>query len=344
MLMVIFGAGASFDSAQSARIQIAAGAVKYDGLPFRPPLADDLFADRNRAFASLISSYPKIHAILPLLRERSGRSVEELLESLQSEADSYPERHRQLAAVRFYLRDLLWECTEKWIEHTSGVTNYSALVDQVLRWHKAKEPVALVTFNYDLLLENSLRSFGFYWSEPERFLRCHEFLKVFKLHGSVDWARLIERPYDGAGPDALIDSAEKVEPTGPYVQTWKGQQEQDGQLLFPAIAIPVQRKDNSTFACPAAHLDNLKELLRNVTKILIIGWQAREAHFAGILKSHLSGRVRVLVVSGNQEEGKKILDYFNNQVGYKASHDSEVSTGGFTDFVVNRQGDEFFKA
>lgn len=203
MLMVIFGAGASFDSAQSARIKIVGGAIQYDGLPYRPPLANDLFADRNRAFAHLISSYSKMHPILPLLRERSQKSVEEVLEALQSEAAVYAERHRQLAAVRFYLRDLLWECTERWIEHTSGVTNYSPLIDQILRWHATKEPIALVTFNYDLLLETALRNFGFFWSEPERFLESHAVLKVFKLHGSVDWARFVDRPYEGAGASGL---------------------------------------------------------------------------------------------------------------------------------------------
>ena len=341
--MVIFGAGASFDSAQSARIQIVGGKVQYDGLPFRPPLANDLFADRNRAFAGLISGYSKMHPILPLLRERSQKSVEEVLESLQGEAAAYVERHRQLAAVRFYLRDLLWECTDRWIEHTSGVTNYSPLIDQILRWHATKEPIALVTFNYDLLLERALQNFGFSWFDPERFLKSHEILKVFKLHGSVNWAQLVDRPYESAGSDALIERAEIVKPTGLYVFTSRNQQVQGDKLVFPAIAIPVQRKDNSTFACPDAHLGNLKELLRKVTKILVIGWQAREAHFTSILQSYLSGRVRVLVVSGNQEEGKKILDYFNDQIGFKKSPDSEVSTGGFTDFVVNRQGDEFFR-
>ena len=40
---------------------------------------------------------------------------------------------------------------------------------------------------------------------------------VFKLHGSVDWARLVERPYDEAGSDTLTDSAEKFELAGAYV-------------------------------------------------------------------------------------------------------------------------------
>lgn len=62
------------------------------------------------------------------------------------------------------------------------MTNYSP-IDQILRWHATKEPIALVTFNYDLLLETALRNFGFFWSEPERFLDSHAVRKVFKLHG-----------------------------------------------------------------------------------------------------------------------------------------------------------------
>lgn len=148
--MVIFGAGASFDSAQASRVQILGGEIRYDGLPYRPPLANDLFADRNRAFANHIRRYPKMHALLPVLRERSQKSVEEVLELLQTEAAEYVERHRQLAAIRFYLRDLLWDCTNNWIDHTSGVTNYSSLIDQILRWHRTDELILLVTFNYDL--------------------------------------------------------------------------------------------------------------------------------------------------------------------------------------------------
>jgi len=343
MLMVIFGAGASFDSAQSSRIQVVGGAIRYDGLPYRPPLANDLFADRNRAFAAHIRAYPKMHAILPLLRERSQKSVEEVLESLQSEAGAYPERHRQLAAVRFYLRDLLWECTDQWIDHTSGVTNYSPLIDQILRWHGTKEPIALVTFNYDLLLENALRSFGFYWSPPERFLESHEILKVFKLHGSVDWAQFVDRPYEGAGASALIDSAEKIKPTGPFVSAFRRQDEKEGKLLFPAIAIPVQSKDESTFACPVDHLESLKKLVPDVNKLLIVGWQAREAHFTSILRSRIQKLDHLTVVSGGVHEGKKVLDYFVSQVPRAAGANAHVCSGGFTDFVVNREGDEFFK-
>ena len=54
----------------------------------------------------------------------------------------------------------------------------------------------------------------------------------------------------GVGASTLIESAEKVKPTGPYVSAFRNQEEKEGKLLFPVIAIPVQSKDNSTFACP----------------------------------------------------------------------------------------------
>jgi hypothetical protein len=340
MLMVIFGAGASFDSAQACRVAYPPHSP-VTGLPFRPPLANDLFADRDRAFAHLIGRYPQMHAILPLLRERSSKSVEEVLESLQNEAKAYPVGYRQLAAVRFYLRDLLYDCTYGWLEHVCNVTNYSALVDQILRRQNVSEEIAFVTFNYDLLLENALTSFGFSWSEPEAFLASHPLLKVFKLHGSVNWARFVD-PLGRGGSNALIEGAEKIKPYGPFVSVNRGQEEKDGKLLFPAIAIPVQSKDNSTFACPDSHLDYLKVMLPKVTKILIIGWQAREAHFTALLKSYLKSVVRVFVISGNKAEGKSVLDHFAVQVGGRVSSTSLISQGGFTDFIVNREGDDFF--
>ena len=170
--LVIFGAGASFDSAQAYRLKIVGGVVQDDGLVWRPPLADGLFSDPHGAFGTFVKRYPKIRAVLPLLRERSNKSVEAVLESLQNEESEYAERHRQLAAVRFYLRDLLAECTSQWLDRTNGVTNYESLIDQILRRHRTNEDICLVTFNYDSLLEHALCNFGFQPREPIHFLAC----------------------------------------------------------------------------------------------------------------------------------------------------------------------------
>ena len=129
MLMVVFGAGASYDSVPSRPPIPFPGAQLLD----RPPLANELFADRPR-FVEAIRSFPKCQPVIPYLRHlpRDG-SVEQVLEGLQAEAEEYPERHRQLAAVRFYLHFMLWECERYWNDVASGVTNYKTLLDQLER-------------------------------------------------------------------------------------------------------------------------------------------------------------------------------------------------------------------
>jgi len=134
---------------------------------WRPPLAKDLFLDRHHQLGTIITTYPKLSPILPLLREPpKGKSVEEFLEALQGESKDYSERLRQLLSVRYYIRDLLWQTTNQWIARTNGITNYAPLLDQILRRHKSDDPVCLVTFNYDLLLENALQTFDFKKRQP----------------------------------------------------------------------------------------------------------------------------------------------------------------------------------
>jgi hypothetical protein len=345
MLMVIFGAGASYDSAQAYRPpKLGSGS---DGQTWRPPLANDLFLDPHHAFGDIAQRYYRLIPILSPLREPShGRSVEELLESLQSEAEGYSQRHRQLASVRYYIRDLLWEVSRKWDRQTYGVTNYVTLVDQILHRHKSKEPVCLVTFNYDLLLDHALYIFDFKRQLPEDHLDSHPVLKLFKLHGSVGWARYVDSPTDLAiTPQGLVEIASSIRLSDKYTLVSSQEANADGKLLFPAIAIPVQTKTANTFECPPSHLACLGELLKSVTKILIIGWQGKEAHFLELLRSKLPALQRIMVVSGDAS-AYAILEQFQKEIGSDLVQTAicEARTGGFTDFVVNQEGDEFFKS
>jgi len=127
MLMVIFGAGASYDSAQAHPVLDHVN----DGLVWRPPLANNLFSNPVHAFSRIVKQYPKLTHVLPYLRERSGgQSVEEVLEHLKDEAKDYPERLRELASIQYYLRDLLFEVTNQWLTETDGVT------DKLCRAHR----------------------------------------------------------------------------------------------------------------------------------------------------------------------------------------------------------------
>ena len=78
---------------------------------------------------------------------------------------------------------------------------------------------------------------------------------------------------------------------------------------------------------------------------MIIGWQAREAHFLNMLRTRLPLLEHIMVVTANAHDATKVLTYFKGQLGHVASKaTTNVVNAGFTDFVLNEEGDEFFKA
>ena len=61
--------------------------------------------------------------------------------------------------------------------------------------------------------------------------------------------------------------------------------------MLPAIAISMQDKTRGSFECPTRQIATLGQLLKSVTKVLMIGWRAREAHFLQMLRDNLPGGV-----------------------------------------------------
>ena len=86
MLLVVLGAGASYDSAPSKHPDEST----YRNLMGRPPLANQLFADRPD-FGNVMNKYPKVLDIAPRLRHLQGElSIETVLQGYQSETLEYP--------------------------------------------------------------------------------------------------------------------------------------------------------------------------------------------------------------------------------------------------------------
>jgi len=154
-LLVIFGAGASYDSIDPTTVDITDAS-------WRPPLASQLFDDR-RNFNQALQNYPHFTGRLGDLRRKAaagGLNVEHELELIRAQAASYPPARVELAAIQFYLRQVLAECTTRWHENATGVTNYVDLLSRIDRWRlERNERVMLVTFNYDTLLDRALEGF-----------------------------------------------------------------------------------------------------------------------------------------------------------------------------------------
>lgn len=281
-LAIICGAGASYDFLPT--YPAASGHLFAD----RIPLANQLF-DNRPEFAKIAERLRRLLPIIPELRTRSGKSLETVLEELRAIPPEHPywsRRQRELSAVRFYLREAISSSEAAMTRHSAGISNYSSLISYIERFRTSVEPVVFITFNYDTLIESALSAHfdEFRFNQIGDYVRRPNY-KLFKLHGSVTWGHPVEHDarldltpggthvinqlievsdsirYDGR-EFAVIEPNTVVTPTGAYL---------------PAISIPVQTKSN--FSCPENWLPLLDQQLKDVTKLLIIGWSAGEEHF-----------------------------------------------------------------
>lgn len=336
MLMVVFGAGASFDSVPHRPPR------KYDQMEYRPPLANELFGDRV-PFEQAMERFPKCLPVIPHLRKQ-GNLVEQELERLQTEAAKDPERHRQLAAIRYYLHFMLSECVHQWRTNVArGVTNYKTLLDHIRSWNKKKEPVCLVTFNYDTMLEDALPVIGIQIQGIPDYI-ANDTYKVVKLHGSVNWGREVETPIEGLGLrdpgiiiNELIDRVADLRISQRYqMSSARPMFRYHHVALFPALAIPFEKK--RSFECPPEQLAALETCIPEVEKILIVGWRATEYNFLDLLVKNLRKRVGVTIVAGGRRHAEETATKLA-KAGIKG--DFLSTEGGFTDLIEKREIDYF---
>jgi hypothetical protein len=325
MLLVVFGAGASYDSVYhhpppEAQFATNLARVQRFGLheEFRPPLANQLFDDRP-LFVKNMQEYQAFKPLVNLLR--GDVRVEQRLAKFEDEAKTFPTRRAQLTAIRYYLHQMLWRCQSHWEGEHQGITNYLTFLDAIERWrYENKEQVCFVTFNYDTMLESSMTQL-WHWEFPNlnAYTSRPEY-KLIKLHGSVDWGLNI---LSGPGqPFEVIESAVKgLAISDSYGKVKLDMHFENGTWGYPALAIPVEKK--SEFVCPPEHLRALADVLPNVTKIITIGWRATEQNFLTMLKKPLTGLqgdVDLMVVSGTLQGAKEInanLGLVNPASGHK---------------------------
>jgi hypothetical protein len=346
MLMIVFGAGASFDSAHARPI----GRFPPETLQSRPPLAQDLFADRS-LFAHHLRNFPAAYPIVPYLRQTpEGETIERAMQRLQDEATDFPRRLQQLAAVRLYLQTMIYACETQWQNEHNGITNQVTLLDQVEHWRettKSPERVWLVTFNYDRMLEAALHRVGHHVSTLDSYVNGGVY-RLAKLHGSVDWGREIDEP-KAQPTDSISGLVGHIIQNAPTLRvsrrfrlatTTEQPFVRDGNIpLYPAIAIPVETK--TEYECPDTHRQALMDDLPNVDQIVTIGWRASEDHFMRLLKERLAKPVNLLAVAGNRAEANEVvLKFILAGIQIVASS----SNWGFSDSVAHRELEGFLSA
>lgn len=336
MLLVIFGAGASFDSAPLYPD------TSINAPNPRLPLANDLFS-RNPINLEAIEKFPACQPIFPYLHN-APNTVENWLEKLRNEAERYPQRNIQLAAIRYYLQHVIFRRQQSMESHyIHNVSNYTTLIDQINYSRNSNGKVAIVTFNYDTLIETALKSVDLSLDSIHSYI-TNPHWKLFKLHGSVNWGREIHsqlhrNPSDEKLMDEIISTIHNLDITNIY-KIINYNQSTRIYSLFPAIAIPYEEKRE--FECPDEHVTELKRLIPHVTKVVSIGWRAADRSLLELIHEHQKDQLKLkwLVIGKNQEDARSIIAALERS-GVSAEY--QAGNSSFTNVVVNRLLNEFLE-
>ncbi len=261
------------------------------------------------------------------------------MEALRAEAETKPARHRQLAAVRYYLQWAIWDCESEWHRQAAhGVTNYRSLLDLIDLKRKPGATVCLVTFNYDTMLDTALPAVDIHIRQIDDYIASRDY-KIIKVHGSTNWGREIEPPMPNMGAIANGELAQRlIEQAASWTMTDRFHVLHQRPMIrldphrpvVPAIAIPVQTK--GAFECPDEHITTLKDCLSRVTKLLVIGWRANDMHFLKLLHDGRQA-IDAWVVAGQPELANQVIE--NLKRGLNRPGKLQAGSGGFTQFMFN---------
>jgi hypothetical protein len=332
MLMVILGAGASYDSDP----RYPATGVNDSREADRIPLAAQLFWPGHGQFAR---QFPACQGLLSRLRSAAPK-VESELERIRLEGQRKTFMQRQLEAIRYYLDALIQDREARWLDGIRDhLTTYVGLIQEIEEWREERgADVAFVTFNYDCLLDKACRSVI-----PElRLVSISDYRTaanhwVFKLHGSTDWRERVsfskDLQWQGRGDLAnfLIDQTGFVHPTGQI--SGPGDAFIPQQPTRPVIAIPMVSKTGDDFACPPEHLEKLKQIIPSVSDLVVIGWRGEEQHFHDLWRASATKRTqprRLFVVDATTEAAEGIADRLRDAMGLSPGVVVEAAGEGFS--------------
>jgi len=326
MLTIIFGAGASYDSAP---INSSKDVLRNE---WRPPLTKDLFLPEKVWFRENQPPDQLIPIIERIRRDTTQNTLENALEKLKEEIAINPIRWEQILAIQEWLQQVLSNCSHQWSHALGRVTTYVDLLSRLYHWQiQSNEPISLITFNYDTLIERAA-SLSFRQNiEADNFNGyISNQLQIFKPHGSVNWWWDIPRdPGRKALADRPLSGNERKNAKLHMGKMRTGTLSDNTDVYYPmpAIAIPVIRKSNNDFVFPPGHYEKMIAALDSTEAILVIGWAGAEEHFMAELSKRVNNKVPVLVVCGSG--GSQTVEKLHDLANLKEVVDTATGFSGF---------------
>lgn len=357
-LLVVLGAGASYDCYpwldhdldRQIRVPPELSEEPLRAQDVRRPLTQELFGNR-RSFARFINDYSAVRPLVMRLRATDGTTaLEDELADYSAKVEDHPMRQRHLTAMRFYLRDVLWLCTEGMlsVDADAGLTNHVHLVQTLYEWaERHDEHVCCVSFNYDTLLEQACHDvWGFLKSKLEYYVQEPRF-SVLKPHGSMDWGRdpVVDGNPHHIGGDRVSGARTAIEsvshnsrftPVRVLTDPFSRRNQSGGTI--PAMAPPV--RDKTDFAWPDEQQAFFKGLQGGkVSRLITIGWRGADKHFVDLLTATFSGSaLPTLVVTGGPEAESEATQVVQ-KLGLASANDGDYAIpwpGGFSRLIRDR--------
>lgn len=358
---IVLGAGASFDFLPENFMNHS---EKIMWETWRPPLVTEIINPAR--FQDVLSKHEEVLGLSGVLMAALNRG-EDLEEYLQENVTKDTSQTTQIISLLYYLGDLFSEISNRF--DYKKPNNYTSLIEKIKR---TKKRACIVTFNYDTLLDSCL---GLVSKEGDDFLHIDDYIerdiKLIKMHGSCNWShffvldeyenRSVTEDHENNIESYLIKNHKYFSSlvadnglTNPGLEPSRNfRREQNSKYIhsFPALAIPAREKHEPI--CPKRHINSLESLLKNVSKILIIGWKAADENLLKIFKESIENRdVEITLVLGRAVKGwenkkdreielvkKRISEYLPNAIFPKEHNPAK----GFTDYMNEEDVNMFFK-
>lgn len=350
--LIILGAGASMDYLR-ADDHIERRIASYS--KYRAPLMNQLFDDSR--FHDILARHPKIDSFATDVMNAMSRPIPSFEDYLTNARDNLakgnPAIYSQLISLTFYLSDLFCVISDKFYYQRN---HYKDILHKIDNYFSGQ--ACFVNFNYDLLLERSLNehSGGKYnYSNISSYVSTG--VKIIKIHGACNWRYNPQtvQSKETTAVDFFTQFSEKllmnthknkIYPSAVDIANVNFNPEYSESLKswtvkLPALALPLKDKP-SNYVCDEAHINTLKECIKKVDRMLIIGWGGADQFLLSLLKGEIGDRrVDVVVVTKNTTPDS-VIKYYGDNVPQLKIDPKNVYQGGFSEFMKTEGYENFF--
>lgn len=362
--MFIFGAGASAYCTFGDKLN------KLRESKLRPPTGYEIFDER---YDALCKKYPAVELTIPDF-EAKGSDIEKCLEDeWQYIRDSYnPNIIVRHINIQYYLFELFQEISKEVFENHKRGNLYSLFANKLQKFlapdRKHNEDIAIVSFNYDIILDNFIEQFfDTKFKSVEHYIDYKRNKLLFlKPHGSANWGWQFNNPIVKTSNDLLpqylydnkfdlatiyykllgdLDNMVVSNSLGGEKGLHKNRLGRytinknrievikENNSYYPALLLPYRDKDE--FLMPYDHQSALQTFMNSMEEVYLIGWKGNEDVFNRQLEIHAHNLKRIIIVNPDENKeqvvSKNITPYLKH---IKGKYEITVIKD-FEEFVLN---------